>query len=210
MQLSDLRDQIGDWLQLSTARLSNDKRTQLVNMAQKKIVDDFDLHFSEDNDDLVTVADQDAYDLPDRFARPSTRSPLLYVLNGCERDVTSKSRADFRRAYPAGSDAAAPRHFTIYGTQLYIGPTPDAVYTLSFDFHRYLEDLVNDEDENELTANAWEAVLFRALSLSSLYTLEDARKPTWDAMFNEAIASLTVTEGRRRTNGRRPAMQEPG
>jgi hypothetical protein len=207
--LADLRTKLTDWLQITSDRMSASVQTDLINLAQKEILRDFDLGYEETSDTFATVVGTETYTPPATFQRP-----LLfwyYDSTGALREMTEVSRARFIDKYKQeGVSTGPPAEYAIWDGIIYLGPTPDAVYTINREYMQTFVDLSADSDHNDLTDNAWELLLYKALILSSDYTLEDGRTALWQARFREVLGALLGAQVRTRTAGAPLQTQEPG
>lgn len=207
MNLAQLQEKIGDWLQVNTERLPNTVRTDLLNMAQRELLEGNALHFGEATGSFDTVVGQEGYALPDDFILPGR---LLYVGANRVREIDFVSRDQFLNGYFGATGTGFPRHFTTFEGEWKIGPLPDAVYTVTFDYRAHLADLSDANPSNAFTTEAWEVLLYKALILSSDYTIEDPRTGLWEKRYQAAYDRLLVREGRRKSGNRRGQSQEQG
>lgn len=203
-----LKDALGDWLAANATRLPDGVRGDVINIAQRRLCRMFDLPANEKSDTFLTVAGTRDYSLPSDWSRPHTlwyRHPTTGAV--VFLDLLSKERFDL--THPDAARQGLPSAYTIWGSTLQLGPTPDRVLTLNRNYYTILADLSADGDTNGLTQDYWEGLLWGALVEAEPYLLEDARLPLWRARFEAFQDELAVASARARTSGRRPEAREP-
>lgn len=210
MNFSDLKTRLADWMGAANAvRFPQTVRGDLINIALRELCRLYDTRYNETSDTLATVAGTASYTLPATWSRPYELW-YLHPTSGDRVVVDFLLKQEFTRNYPDPTDRDLPAHFTVWGTSLYLGPTPDRVLTINRDYYAILAELSADGDTNAFTTNAWEAVLFRALADASRYGIEDARVPMWKDRAQELADQLVIEHTRARSTGRRAESQEPG
>jgi hypothetical protein len=203
----ELRDRLGDWLGANAKRIAPSVRTDILNIAQKELCRQWDLSFNEVLDTFDTVASANSYPLPADFSRPYE---MQYRDPDSQGVVTVRFLLldEFDNLYPDPTKTGKPRHYTMWGGNFYLGPTPDLVVTITRGYYRYLPDLVGDNDTNALTEKAWEVLLFKGLGDMSRYGLEDERIPVWQARGGELELEMVREHARAKSAGRRPEGRE--
>lgn len=101
---------------------------------------------------LTTVADQNYIALPSGFIRETETEGPHYLSSA--NVPTFLSKGDYGRLYQlyAASDPGAPKAYAIRESRIYFFPTPDAVYTLYWDFWAH-DDAITGVGENAWLAN---------------------------------------------------------
>jgi hypothetical protein len=178
---------------------------QSLNLIQRQVLGNHDLRYGEVNDTLALQDGVPTYALPDDwrwvlslgYTNPSTQSRI---------DLIRLSKEAFDIRYPDPTDTGPPRHYAIWETVLYIGPTPDQNLTLNRNWYRYLPDLENGapNNTNAFVEQASDVLFFGALAHVSRYVLEDPRAPMWEAKFLELEADLAGEHEREKSSGRVP------
>lgn len=206
---AELKDSLGQWLGMNLKRLPDAIRGDCINIAQRELCRLLNTRYNEVTDTFATVAGTASYALPATWKQPYQ----LWYLDpdtGGRVDVNFLLKEEFDDRYPDPTKQAKSAHFTVWGSSLYLGSTPDRALTINRDFYAILADLANPGDTNGFTTNAWEAVLFRALGDVSRYGIEDARIPMWQQRAAELKDQLDIEHSRARSSGRRAESQEPG
>ena len=205
----ELKTTLGAWFGANAVRLHPDIRGDILNIAQRELCRRLDLRYNEVSDTFSTVANDPTYDLPATWSRPYR---LWYLDTETDGRVTVDFllKEEFDTRFPDPTQTGKPTYYTVWGSSLYLGKTPDRVITMNRDYYAILADLAADGDTNGLTTNAWEAVLFKALAETSRYGIEDARIPLWKARADELETDLLIEHRRARSSGRRAEASEPG
>jgi len=95
---------------------------------------------------------------------------------------------------------APPTYFAIksMGTSqkitIELDTIPDDTYTVGVRFIAYSDDLSEDGDENWLTSNAPELLVFGAMLEAEVYIENDERTAIWLAKFNYEVEMLTLLD----------------
>lgn len=207
---SQIKAAIVDWLASDTVRLSDNVQGDLVNIVMRRVCRLHDLSYNEASDDFATVAGQRDYSLPATWSRPHT---LWYLdtENSSIVYLTYKSKQEFDAIYPDQTKTAKPVTYTIWGSNLQLGKTPDRVLTINRNYYQILADLVTATNEtNAFTMNAWEVLLFLALVEATEYGIEDERVPFWKAKADSMLNELLIEHARAKSVGRKAVSEEPG
>ena len=85
--------------------------------------------------------------------------------------------------------AGQPRYFTVFGDEIELAPTPDAVYTIEMVYRQNVPALASNAT-NWLLTLAPDVYLYGALLESAPYIKEDARIQTWGLGFTSALGDL--------------------
>lgn len=109
-----------------------------------------------------------------------TGKPLL--------EFKSTAQMDEFRAQTA-NQAGQPRYFTIFGNEIELAPTPEAIYTVEMVYRQNVPALA-DNTTNWLLAIAPDLYLYGSLMESAPYIKEDARIQTWGALLISALTDL--------------------
>jgi len=95
--------------------------------------------------------------------------------------------------YPDNSYTGRPMFYTLEGSNLLLGPTPDAVYTLNVYYYQKFTAL-SVTPTNWLLTNHPGVYLFAALAEASPYTLEDPRAPMWEGKYKSLVDALQKSD----------------
>jgi hypothetical protein len=103
------------------------------------------------------------------------------------RSGVHHSRRVTHRSETQGSNAK-PSVFTIEGTNLVFGPSPDASYTAKLQYYRNLPAL-SSSAHGVFTSNP-DIYLYGALTAAEPFLKNDKRVPLWKSLFDEAMLEL--------------------
>lgn len=88
-----------------------------------------------------------------------------------------------------------PQQFTVIGTDIHLGPTPDAVYALRCAYRALLPALADAVGgSNWLIANNPDCYLAAAMCEVLAYTKNLAELPVWEKKYADAVASVNQTD----------------
>lgn len=111
-----------------------------------------------------------------------TGKPCLEFKSGTQMD-------EFR--FSTANVAGQPRYFTIFGSEIELGPTPDIVYTLEMVYRQNIPPLATN-DPNWLLTLAPDLYLYGALLEVTPYIKDDERLQTWGALYTGARDALNM------------------
>ena len=208
---TEIKGFIGDWLNLDTVRLPDTVRGIIVNVAARRILRNSELRYGETSDTFPTVNGTYDYVYPSGWSKPIR---LWYIHPTTSNVVTltyQPSKAEFDRLFPDVTKKDLPTHYTVWGTKIRLGKTPDQAVTINRDFYKILADLVTTSNEtNAFTDEAWEVLLFSCFEYAERYGIRDERIPAWGALGKQMLEELVAEHARARSLGTRGQSQEPG
>jgi hypothetical protein len=112
--------------------------------------------------------------------------------------VTGKPCLEFRSGtqmdeyrFKTQNIVGQPVYFTIFGTEMELGPTPDQSYTLEMVYRKNIPAL-SSNSSNWLLTMAPDAYLYGALLESAPYMKEDARIQVWGLGLKTALDDLNM------------------
>jgi hypothetical protein len=111
-----------------------------------------------------------------------TGKPFLEFKSGTQMDDYRSSIANV---------SAQPKYFTIFGTEMELGPTPDANYTIEMVYRANIPALAANST-NWLLTMAPDLYLYGSLLHSAPYIKEDGRIQTWAAGYGTALNDLNT------------------
>lgn len=116
-----------------------------------------------------------------RITAGAARRPQLSFLSPVQAD-------EFRTA--RGDAPGMPRFFTIFGNEIELVPTPDAIYRIEMIYRAAIPSLSNTVPTNWLLNVAPDLYLYGALMEATSYIKNDARITTWAQLMVNARDSL--------------------
>jgi len=111
-----------------------------------------------------------------------TGKPALEFRSGTQMD-------EFR--FTNSDTTGRPRYFTIFGSEMELGPTPDANYTVEMVYRQNIPAL-SSNSSNWLLTMAPDLYLYGALLESAPYLKEDDRIQVWGLGFKTALDELNL------------------
>ncbi len=166
---TDLTAVIPDFITLAEAYLSRELKTREQMVAAT----------------LTTVAGVSAVALPDDFgaARRVTvqTSPKVVLRATTVQDVDAKYTL---------SVTGVPRAFAVAGSNLQLGPAPDAAYAIELLYYARLPALSEDADTNWLLSRHPDAYLYATLIQAAPYLGEDNRVGVWSTLLQAVTSSI--------------------
>jgi len=110
----------------------------------------------------------------------------------CKPELTFLSvvQADEYRT-SRGNTKGRPRHFTIFGTEIELIPTPDSDYTIEMIYRQNVPALSSDTATNWLLTFAPDAYLYGALLEAAPYIKDDDRIQVWGSALVSTLDSIS-------------------
>jgi hypothetical protein len=174
---SDLTDRIPEFIDSGLQRINNDLMLRGGIPDQEQIAT------------AVTVKDQESYSLPTNFRTMrwlkrdySSASDLL--------TLESRSYADIVNRY--GTQTGAPECFCVMDGSFYLGPIPDAVYTLRLNYIKKYLALSADADTNYLFTDGNNILLWASLIEAFAFTADMQRSQDAVVAYRESLESLRL------------------
>lgn len=181
----DLQASVASWLHRSdmTAIIPD-----LIVLAEKRINGDLDARLQDTVGNLQTTANSATVTMPNDVI--NLRSLTLQSSPNIVLDYLTPDQ--FNTQY-AGAVVQKPQSFAIIGGTIYLGPTPDAVYGLQCIYKASVPPLTTF-GTNWLITNFPNVYLMAVLCEATRYTANDARLPTWETAYAEAIKSVNAQD----------------
>ena len=184
---TDVLASVAGWLNRTdlTAMLPD-----FVALAESRIARDLRVRRQVANAGLLTVANSQSVTLPAGFleieniglSSTSPQAPLTVV-----------TPEILDRRYPASFNNGQPVVYTVMGDSIMLGPTPDAVYTVSVDYYKRWDALAVTPT-NWLLTNYPMVYLSAALVEGALYLQDTDKVALWDARYRAEARSLQDTD----------------
>jgi hypothetical protein len=180
---TDLQASVSAWLHRSdlTALIPD-----FVALAESRIARDLRIRRQVVTVPISTVANNQAIALPTGFLEIenitiSSTSPATTL------SVVTPEILD--RLYPDGYNPGQPVVYTLLGDTILLGPTPNAIYTVSLDYYKRL-DALSVTPTNWLLTNYPAVYLASTLVEAALYTQDEAAVATWDARYQAEVGGV--------------------
>lgn len=211
MTFVDLQTALADLLRVGDQRYSTTWRKRHINYAIAALSDEYASPWDEDSSTFATVDGTQSYNVENLFSAPSliceTPVHVYYIADG-EQELDELTIEELHEKYPAGSDEGTPGVFAFWARSIFLGPTPDAIYTIYVKYRGRQRELVNNSDYNNWTQYAPFAVLYRAAEEASVFLLEDERVQLFRERWQEELRRISARHGKGAST--RPVSTEPG
>lgn len=181
---ADLQASVANWLHRSdlTALIPD-----FIVLAEKRINGDLDARAQDTIATLTTVANSPVVAMPVDLI--NLRSLTLQSSPNVVLDYLTPDQ--FNTQY-AGAITQKCQSFSIIGGSIYLGPSPDAVYALQCIYKASVPAL--SLGTNWLITNFPNVYLMATLCEGARFTANDARLPTWETAYAEAIKSVNAQD----------------
>jgi hypothetical protein len=169
---SDLQASVALWLNRSdlTAVIPD-----FVSLAESRMARQLRLRKQVTNTTLATVAGTQSVTLPADFLEAENLT-ITSVTPQATMSVVTPEIMD--RRYPAGYNTGQPIIYCYMGDKLQLGPTPDAVYTISLDYYARFGALASNST-NWLLTNYPNLYLFATLAEAAMYMADEDKAAIW-------------------------------
>ena len=187
---------LADYTDLKAAVASWMNRTDLTSaipdfiaLAEGRIARDMRLRSQVTETTLSTVANTQTVALPADIVEIENISVVANPNRPLS--VITPEQMDFK--YPDAFWTSQPSHFSIIGSTLYLGPTPDAVYSLHLAYYGRITALATTATNALLTSHP---IIYLAASLSEgyLYLKDTDAAALWNDRYRSAKDSLQQSD----------------
>jgi len=189
---TDLKTAVATWLHRDDLALSI---PDFVSLAEARLNRLLRMRQQLTTGTLTTTANTATVDLPAgwlQFHRLRLASP--------DQAIDFLPGAQFEVKYRA-SDVGAPKHHTIEGENLVLGPKPDSVYSIEAVYYGAIPTLTDAASSNWVLT-AWPGLyLFAALAEAAPFLNNDVRVATWESKFAADLQQAQDADRRARASG---------
>lgn len=170
---TDLNDVIPDLISLAELRLQRDLRIrQMLKVAT-----------------TTTTGGDPTIALPADFLEMRE----IHLVGDPIQPLTYESPLNFYQNYRANY-SGKPAFYTVLAVEFQFAPIPDTNYTVQMLYYGKPQALSTTNTSNVFLANAADVLLYATLGEAEPYLMNDARLPTWAALYDRALASLTKSD----------------
>jgi hypothetical protein len=156
-----------------------------ITLAEVKLSADLEARAMETRATLTTVANNAYLALPTDLLEVRR-----LIINGSTVKPLEFASPDQLSRDHANGVSGKPSVFTVIGSNLQFGPTPDAAYTLELTYRQKIPALSDSSTTNWLLTAYPNAYLYGALCAAQPYLMNDARLGTFQALYQEAVAGI--------------------
>lgn len=175
-----------DWLQSAIAKWSGNRSDlaplipDFVMLAERRINADLDSRQQESLVSLTIAAAALSVALPD----DAGRIRALSVVSGGELEYMTPAAFSHEQMQTI---SGKPRAYTVIGADVFVGPVPDADYTLQLAYWQYVPALVDNAGTNWLITQHPEVYLAASMCESIAYTKNMEALPMWEQKYAVAL-----------------------
>ena len=189
---TELKDDIAKWLNRQGMSDISALSEDFLGLTERKTYRNLDLRALE----VAVTTDTDTLALPATFLRMKNMwvedgsTPVLVRGTSMQNVLTEQQKTP-----------TVPQFYTLNGTNIFLGPTPDKTYTLHYVYYSNLTPLSDANPTNWFSTNVPELLLFGSLMEACLYLKDDARAALWASRYDEIAKSLVLQEERQDKEG---------
>jgi len=169
----DLTSNIPDFITLAESRMN--KELRIREMMKRSTT----TTTASDDTNLLPTGFLEARDI---FIDGNPKTPLMYVTPG------------HYSAIYGGSETGKPKVFTVIGSEMRLGPSPDAVYTVEMLYYGRITALSDSATSNDILTNYPDLYLYGSLIEAEPFLQNDQRVQTWLALYGNAASAVKVSD----------------
>jgi hypothetical protein len=191
---TDLQASVAGWLHRT------DLTTQIVDfitLAEERFNRELRLRRMVTNAALTTTAGVNTVALPADWLETENVTLSSTSPPGAMEVITPEQ---MDREYPLNYVTGQPGVYTLVGSNLILGPTPDAVYTVSLDYYQKIPALATNST-NWLMTNYPSMYLSAVMVEAGVYTFDSDMVQLWDAKYQAARDALIDQDDRALRSG---------
>jgi len=171
----DLTDRIPEFIALAEARMGRELETR-----------------SQEKRATATLSSGDAFvSLP-----TDLRSIRLVKLNTSPTETLEYYTPNKLNELYSDNIAGKPRGYTIIGSEIKFGPTPDSSYTAEIVYIEGISALSDSNTSNTTLTRHPDAYLYGTLATASVYLMDDQKTTLFEQLFTRAIEEIKRDEER--------------
>ena len=199
---TELQTSGADWLDRDdlTARIPD-----FITLAEARFNRLLRIRSMESEEDQATVAGTRSYSLPTDYRQMRT-------VHLTTNPITAMSyiTPEIMDRIWAGSSQGKPVSYTIKGNNIYVGPSPDAVYTIRFLYYKKVPALSSLAPTNSILTDAPDVYLYGCLLEAEPFLQNDARVQLWATAFQQAITDIQEQDEKDRHSGELRVLNTSG
>jgi hypothetical protein len=162
----------------------------LVVLAEARIARDLRLRRQVTSATLATIAATQAVALPSDYLEMEN---LSLTSGGVDNSLEYINIERMNLNYPAGNGDGIPVVYTFEGSNILLGPRPDAVYSMPIYYYARMAALTVTPT-NWLLTNHPNIYLFGALAEAGDWVQDTENVAKWEAKYKAGVAALTVSD----------------
>ena len=143
-----------------------------------------------------TVSGQRNYNLPARYVQMRTLR-----LNTVPFTTLEYVSPEIMDRLNLGSNQGKPLAYTIKANDIFLGPSPDGVYTMEMDYYRKFNALSTSTATNTMLEDNPDVYLYGTLLEAEPFVMNDSRIPVWASSFYKALQDIQTQDSKDRHSG---------
>ena len=199
---TELQTAVANWLDRDdlTARIP-----EFISLTEARFNRILRIRAMETEADQATVAGTRSYSLPTDYRQMRT-------VHLTTNPITAMSyiTPEIMDRIWAGSSQGKPVSYTIKGNNIYVGPSPDAVYTIRFLYYKKTPALSSLAPTNSILTDAPDVYLYGCLLEAEPFLQNDARVQLWATAFQQAITDIQEQDEKDRHSGELRVLNTSG
>jgi len=190
---SELKTAVANWLNRDDL---TDRIPEFITLAEARFNRALRIRAMEGLYTANTVKDQRNYNLPTNYLQMRS-----FRINQDPKIALSYVTPEIMNRVWAGSEVGIPRAYTIMANDLFLGPSPSAIYEMEMDYYRKFDPLSTSTTTNWVITNAPDLYLYGALLEAEPFIMNDARTALWSGAFYKAIEDIQLQDTKDRHSG---------
>ena len=190
---TELQTAVANWLDRDdlTARIP-----EFIALTEARFNRILRIRSMETEADQATVSGTRSYSLPADYRQMRT-------VNLTTSPITALSyiTPEIMDRIWAGSATGKPLSYTLKGNNVYLGPSPDVVYTVRFLYYKKVPSLSALVATNSILDDSPDVYLYGCLLEAEPFLQNDARVQLWATAFQQAIADIQEQDEKDRHSG---------
>ncbi len=169
-------------LRMTTDRVvTSDQVQNYISLCESELNRELRVRELEESTTLSTVATQDFVNLPSDFRKVGS----IYHLSSPFDIKTLPTIKDLKIKYSTRSER--PCEATIYGTKIYLGPTPNAIYDINLDYYKEITALSDLNTTNVILTRYPDVYLYGAIRHAYINTRDEKNLSVAENNYTAAI-----------------------
>lgn len=137
---------------------------------------------------METVATSTATGGTNYLALPTNFLEFRYVALDTTPQIVLRYMSPFELTRNYGNKTSGePIYYTIIGSRIYFGPTPDSSYAIEWAFYSKPTALSDSSTSNDVLTTHPDLYLFASLLESAPFLMQDERLGVWGELYKEAV-----------------------
>ena len=188
---ADLKAALANWAHRPSSGVGSNAETldsiiaDCVTLAEARIARDLRLRGQIATATLTTVAGTQTVSLPSDWLETEN----ITLMTSTPKNMVAITPEQMDSRFPAGYASAEPRFYSVIGSTMSLGPTPDAAYSISLDYYQRFAAL-SGSSTNWLLTNHPGIYLSASLHELAMYLINPEAATQWLAKYTLDVQTL--------------------